>query len=210
MSDTATRRRPHALALQGLTCNGCVNKTRRALTALDAEADIDLDTRLARVTTTEDTEALIAAIREAGFDAAPVDRAPHAFLTEGVSCQGCVGKIRRTLQEQDAAAVVEGEPRAGWLTVDSALDTATLTDAIETAGYRAEPAPFTTRTRRVPGMSCQGCVKRMREALQARDPLARVEGEPSEKRLTVASYLPDALIDTTLAEADSVSAVSGG
>jgi len=201
MSDTATRRQPHALALQGLTCNGCVNKTRRALTALDAEADIDLDTRLARVTTTEDTEALIAAIREAGFDAAPVDRAPHAFLTEGVSCQGCVGKIRRTIQEQDAAAVVEGEPKAGWLTVDSTLDTATLTEAIEAAGYHADPAPFTTRTRQVPGMSCQGCVKRMREALQARDPLARVEGEPSEKRLTVASYLPDALIDTTLAEA---------
>ncbi|MBZ9539215.1 heavy metal translocating P-type ATPase [Modicisalibacter tunisiensis] len=201
MSDTVTRRRPHALALQGLTCNGCVNKTRRALTALDGEADIDLDTRLARVTTTEDTEALIAAIREAGFDAAPVDRAPHAFLTDGVSCQGCVGKIRRTIQEQDAAAVVEGEPRAGWLTVDSALDTATLTEAIETAGYHAEPARFTTRTRRVPGMSCQGCVKRMREALQARDPLARVEGEPEEKRLTVASYLPDALLDATLVEA---------
>ncbi|GKW50227.1 heavy metal translocating P-type ATPase [Halomonas sp. NCCP-2165] len=55
--------------------------------------------------------------------------------------------------------------------------------------------------RSVPGMSCQGCVKRMREAIQARDPEAEVMGEPAEKRLTVTSSLDGETLDAILAQA---------
>ncbi|WP_240673427.1 heavy-metal-associated domain-containing protein, partial [Chromohalobacter israelensis] len=37
---------------------------------------------------------------------------------------------------------------------------------LEAAGYPPETA---TRRFHVPGMNCQGCVKRMREAIQAED-----------------------------------------
>ncbi|HSP31164.1 MAG TPA: heavy metal translocating P-type ATPase, partial [Halomonas sp.] len=50
-------------------------------------------------------------------------------------------------------------------------------------------------------MSCQGCVKRMRVAIQASDPNAEVIGTPSEKRLEVASALTDAELDQHLTEA---------
>ncbi|PWW33609.1 heavy metal translocating P-type ATPase [Chromohalobacter israelensis] len=50
----------------------------------------------------------------------------------------------------------------------------------------------------VPGMNCQGCVKRMREAIQAEDDQARVTGEPDEKRLTVVSALDDAQLSALL------------
>ncbi|QTF92430.1 heavy metal translocating P-type ATPase [Halomonas sp. BM-2019] len=53
----------------------------------------------------------------------------------------------------------------------------------------------------VPGMSCQGCVKRMREAIQARDPEAEVLGTPGEKRLAVTTTLDDAALDQVLADA---------
>ncbi|MBZ9558199.1 MULTISPECIES: heavy metal translocating P-type ATPase [unclassified Modicisalibacter] len=201
MTDTAARPTTRTLRLDGLSCGGCVAKTRRALEALDATTVIDLDTRLARVTTAHDTDELVAAIRAAGFDAAPTDGAPHAFITQGVSCQGCVGRIRRAIQQHDAEATVDGDPAHQWLTVASRLDGESLLAAIAEAGYTAEPARFTKRTRHIESMSCQGCVKRMREAIQGRDPLARVEGEPAEKRLTVASYLPDALLDAALTEA---------
>ena len=56
-------------------------------------------------------------------------------------------------------------------------------------------------TRTVPGMNCQGCVKRMREAIQAHDPAAQVEGFPAEKRLEVASSLDDQALDSALNEA---------
>ncbi|MFP3343885.1 copper-translocating P-type ATPase [Halomonas sp. SIMBA_159] len=55
--------------------------------------------------------------------------------------------------------------------------------------------------RTVPGMNCQGCVKRMREAIQAQDPAAQVEGFPAEKRLEVTSFLDDQALDSALNEA---------
>ncbi|MDC8804943.1 heavy metal translocating P-type ATPase [Halomonas pacifica] len=59
----------------------------------------------------------------------------------------------------------------------------------------------TSLQRSVPGMSCQGCVKRMREAIQARDPEAEVMGEPAEKRLSVTSSLDGETLDAILAQA---------
>ncbi|MGE6606094.1 heavy metal translocating P-type ATPase [Halomonas sp. NPDC076908] len=64
----------------------------------------------------------------------------------------------------------------------------------------SEPLTVTT-TRTIPGMNCQGCVKRMREAIQSIDPNAEVIGIPSEKRLEVSSYLPDAELEQLLSDA---------
>ncbi|WP_244992982.1 heavy metal translocating P-type ATPase [Vreelandella piezotolerans] len=65
--------------------------------------------------------------------------------------------------------------------------------------HDAEQTMMLIRT--VPGMNCQGCVKRMREAIQAQDPAAQVEGFPAEKRLEVASSLDDQALDSALNEA---------
>ncbi|PRY63109.1 Cu+-exporting ATPase [Vreelandella songnenensis] len=56
-------------------------------------------------------------------------------------------------------------------------------------------------TRTVGKMSCQGCVKRMREAIQADDPTAEVTGTPAEKRLEVATSLSESALDEALARA---------
>ncbi|MDW5376257.1 copper-translocating P-type ATPase [Halomonas sp. HP20-15] len=190
-----------SLALDGLTCGGCVARTRRALEALDARAVIELDTRLARITTDREVAEVVAAIEAAGYQAIPMPGAPLALRVSGISCQGCVSKIRRALNARDDAAEVVGEPAHGWLSVSSQLPSASLIAAVREAGFGAEPAAFVHRERTIPAMSCQGCVKRMREAIQARDPLARVTGEPSARRLDVDSYLPDGLLDVTLREA---------
>ncbi|WP_422821833.1 heavy metal translocating P-type ATPase [Vreelandella lionensis] len=58
-----------------------------------------------------------------------------------------------------------------------------------------------TLTRTVPGMNCQGCVKRMREAIHTKDPSASVEGFPAEKRLEVTSSLDGNALDSALSEA---------
>ncbi|TVP46498.1 MAG: copper-translocating P-type ATPase [Halomonas sp.] len=50
-------------------------------------------------------------------------------------------------------------------------------------------------------MNCQGCVKRMREAVQSIDPHADVIGTPGEKRLEVASTLSGIELDQVLNEA---------
>ncbi|WP_346796430.1 heavy metal translocating P-type ATPase [Halomonas sp. Bachu 37] len=58
-----------------------------------------------------------------------------------------------------------------------------------------------THVRSVPGMNCQGCVKRMREAINAHDPEAEVVGKPEEKRLEVTGSLDAATLDDALTEA---------
>ena len=59
----------------------------------------------------------------------------------------------------------------------------------------------TRRERTVPGMSCQGCVRRMREAIEAQDAEAEVSGTPAEHRLDVTTSLDDAELDRVLADA---------
>ena len=56
-------------------------------------------------------------------------------------------------------------------------------------------------TRTVPGMNCQGCVKRMREAIQALDDSADVTGTPAEKHLDVTTTLDSTRLDQALKEA---------
>ncbi|MCP1315607.1 cation transporter, partial [Halomonas sp. 707D7] len=63
---------------------------------------------------------------------------------------------------------------------------------------RPTPTPL---VRTVPGMRCQGCVTRMRDAIQASDPSARVEGFPDDKRLEVQGALGDEALDDALARA---------
>ncbi|CAM0555130.1 Copper-exporting P-type ATPase [Vreelandella titanicae] len=75
-----------------------------------------------------------------------------------------------------------------------------MSDASTEAASNVSPANGVT-TRTIPGMNCQGCVKRMREAIQSGDPEADVTGMPSEKRLEVVSTLTDAELDQRLIEA---------
>lgn len=56
-------------------------------------------------------------------------------------------------------------------------------------------------SRTVPGMSCQGCVKRMREAIHTEDPEAEVTGMPAEKHLAVTTVLEDEMLDAALVKA---------
>ncbi len=75
-----------------------------------------------------------------------------------------------------------------------------MSDASTETSSNVSPANGVT-TRTIPGMNCQGCVKRMREAVQNGDPSAEVIGTPSEKRLEVVSSLTDAELDQRLTEA---------
>ena len=75
-----------------------------------------------------------------------------------------------------------------------------MSDASTEAASSVSPANGAT-TRIIPGMNCQGCVKRMREAIQSGDPEADVTGMPSEKRLEVVSTLTDAELDQRLTAA---------
>ncbi|MCP1364756.1 heavy-metal-associated domain-containing protein, partial [Halomonas sp. BBD48] len=56
-------------------------------------------------------------------------------------------------------------------------------------------APANHLSRQVGGMNCQGCVSKMRRAIQAHDAEAEVVGTPAEKRLDVTTTLDGDTLD---------------
>lgn len=62
----------HVLQVPSMHCNGCIKTISRALTALDAQAQIetDLERHQLRVTTAQAREAVVEAILDAGHEVA--------------------------------------------------------------------------------------------------------------------------------------------
>ena len=110
----------------------------------------------------------------------------------GMSCQGCVNKVRQQILSLDENAKVEGTPQESCLVVSSTLTNEQIAEAVRTAGYQyiADQSDYAKESNyHVGGMSCQGCVKKVRTAIQALDERAHVEGFPKENRLHVKSIL---------------------
>ncbi|MCM5705588.1 heavy metal translocating P-type ATPase [Larsenimonas salina] len=123
---------------------------------------------------------------------------PHQMQFEltGLSCKGCVKKLRRGLEALDDQATITLDTH--HLVIGSTKPRTVIERTVEDAGFTARPA---TRMRQVATMNCQGCVSKMRRAIQGLDSEATVEGEPAQKRLTITSVAADADIDRVLTEA---------
>ncbi|WP_421852103.1 heavy metal translocating P-type ATPase [Marinomonas sp.] len=70
----------------------------------------------------------------------------------GMSCQGCVSKVRKLIQEKSPEAIIEGIPKEHKLVVTSDLDLAAIEASVQKAGYQSlglfdnsEPAHPDTR-----------------------------------------------------------------
>lgn len=60
----------YELIVEGMTCGGCAASVKRALQALDAKADVnvDLPAKQVKVTTTAQLADVKAAVEDAGYD----------------------------------------------------------------------------------------------------------------------------------------------
>ncbi len=60
----------YELKVDGMTCGGCAASVKRALQALDAnaEVDVDLPAKTVKVTTAVQLDAVKAAVEDAGYD----------------------------------------------------------------------------------------------------------------------------------------------
>lgn len=129
------------IGVEGMTCNGCVNKLTRALGETEgvAEAHVTLDPPVAIVRGAITMDQVRAAVASAGFRALSAGP-PVAVDVEGMSCTGCVKKLDRILRERGAedATVTLEPPRA----VVKGLSEDEVRAAIAEAGYRVpEKAP---------------------------------------------------------------------
>ncbi|MCD6337976.1 MAG: HAD-IC family P-type ATPase, partial [Verrucomicrobia bacterium] len=101
--------------------------------------------------------------------------AKRRYRIEGMTCQGCARRVREAAQGVAAVESARIDLSVGALEVrwkpGADPDDASLRRAVEAAGYRASPAPEPsaepTLRLRVEGMTCQGCVGSVRQALAA-------------------------------------------
>lgn len=156
-SPSAVLPRDVTLRVDGMTCNGCVNKVRLALESDPSVSDVNvsLDTKLASVTFYgADVDHLVSVIQNAGKDAVvvgegnklSVQRTPVnvparrvALQIEGMTCGGCVNKVARVLESVPSTSDVEVsfESKLATLTFPSE-DVTPLIDAVrEGAGKTA-------------------------------------------------------------------------
>ncbi len=63
-------REMYELKVEGMTCGGCAASVKRALQALDANADVhvDLAAKTVKVATAAQLDAVKAAVEDAGYD----------------------------------------------------------------------------------------------------------------------------------------------
>jgi len=131
------------LALEGVRCNGCVKKIRQRLQASDPDADIavDLSAHSAQVHGALSQDQVIELIESLGYRAHPLATTRQQFQVEGIRCNGCLGKVRQALSEQDSGAEAAMDFEGRILSVDSQLAVGQILDAVTGLGYGISPLP---------------------------------------------------------------------
>jgi len=124
----------------------------------------------------------------------------YQLQLQGVSCNGCVGKIRNALQAEDAEAQIDVDLQQGRAHIQSIQSLDQLTTLIEDLGYSACPVKPATTVLAVEGVKCNGCVGKVRQSLELKDANAAVEAQAEFSQLRVCSQLSEGQLIELLAE----------
>lgn len=136
--DTA-KRASITFGIQGMTCASCVGRVERALKKVPGVADavVNLAAERARVEGSAGIDALLAAVRGAGYEVATRQL---DLSIEGMTCASCVGRVERALKKLpfvlDASVNLASESARVSL-VGGAEAEADVLRAVERAGYTA-------------------------------------------------------------------------
>lgn len=126
------------LQLSGLSCGKCVKKLNDAISQLDTNVVVTIneDKSVGTFSTKLPQAAVIAEIKHIGFSAQAAGQ-PHQHHLEvsGISCQGCVSKVRQAIQLCDAKAIVEADISAQTLQVNSILTLKKVKQLVGEKGY---------------------------------------------------------------------------
>ncbi|WP_246481109.1 heavy metal translocating P-type ATPase [Motiliproteus sediminis] len=192
----------HHFQLQGVRCDGCVNKIRQALRVADpvAELDIDLTRQLATLTTSLDSQVAAGLIAPLGYQPVLLPRQTLHFFTDGVRCNGCLGKIRQAVEALDADATLTADFPAQRVSVETALPAELVCELIGELGYGAKPELPAEYHLAVQGVGCMGCVGNIERALQQVDANAQVDAAIAEQRLSITTRLARADVEAIVAE----------
>lgn len=165
-----------SLRVNGMTCSSCVARVAEALRSVDGvrAAHVSLEAGLANVVYAggHDDQELVKAVESVGKSAhllTPVAR-DVTLHVDGMTCMGCVGTVKEAIQAVQGVERVNISLQSGIVTVThSGEDERLLVRAVESVGKvaRVENDGIRQVTLRVEGMTCMGCVGRVKKALQS-------------------------------------------
>ena len=132
------------LAIEGMTCSGCVVRLEESLRDTDGVLDVAVNLSLERAAVvideeTTDFDRVTQAIRHAGFE---VGREVRQFVVTGMTCSACAQRVEETLlntvgvMRADVNLVLE---RASVTVASHVTDDAQLVNAVTRAGYGLVP-----------------------------------------------------------------------
>ncbi len=141
-----TEEKKACLSVKGMMCPHCVARVKKALEGVPGvkNADVSLEKGEAAVTVDSSvgTEALVAAIKEAGYEAEA--KAPEAGSTvelsvKGMMCPHCVARVKKALEAVPGveSAEVDLEREAARVKCGAGTSRETLVKAVADAGYEA-------------------------------------------------------------------------
>ncbi len=132
---------PITLRIGGMMCNHCRGKVEGALAEVAGveSVDVDLEKELATVTGTASVEALIAASVAAGHSAevASLGPEPVTLQVEGMTCNGCRGKVERALAQVEGVESASVDLESKLARITGTATVAALIAAVVEAGKEA-------------------------------------------------------------------------
>ncbi|MFT5707265.1 MAG: Cu+-exporting ATPase [Oceanospirillaceae bacterium] len=136
------------LGLEGVKCGACVKKIDKLLLEFDPDIElkIDVENKIAQVSSFLTAEQIITQIQTLGYQAHTLTAQYQQFKTSGVKCNGCLTKIRSALLNYDSQLVVEADYQAKIMSVTSVLKTSKIIDVVSDLDYGIESIITTTDT----------------------------------------------------------------
>jgi Au+-exporting ATPase len=134
---------PLSLPVEGMTCASCSGRVERALKAVPGVtgASVNLATARAEVSGSASPEAVIAAVRGAGYE---VPLSATELTVEGMTCASCVGRVERALRAVPGVTEATVNLATETAQVRGLAEPAALIAAIKAVGYTAHPVSAAT------------------------------------------------------------------
>lgn len=132
---------PYTLPISGMTCASCAGRVERALLKVPGvdRAEVNLAAEQVRVDAHDvDLAGLVQAVEKAGYG---VPAQTLELAIGGMTCASCVGRVERALLKVPGvrSASVNLASERARIEVLGAPDPALLIQAVENAGYQAQP-----------------------------------------------------------------------
>ncbi|CNE67612.1 copper exporting ATPase [Yersinia nurmii] len=130
------------LALQGLTCMNCAGRVQKALEGRPDVEQAQVNVHYAKVVGEADVQALIETVKQAGYQAEPVQQPNVELQLSGLTCMHCAATTRKALEA--VPGVIAADVSTSNAKVYGQADANALIAAVENAGYQATLAQENT------------------------------------------------------------------